>query len=177
MGLVSISYPRRYDSLMEPVKTSKTVGNIKSDTIEEWVVPMEQKEKGAAPVKIGEPQLERRYTETYKIDKNGNKVFGGVVKKTLTEDKGKYQEIQYYVNDIDYIKKVKNNGKWYLQSFVSPESFVYNALPDGTRTHFSCSSANINDKVIEGLSPKVRKYVVSALNDMAEKIARLKIHV
>ena len=51
IGLVSISYPHRYDSFMAPVKTSKTVGNIKSDTIEEWVVPMEQKEKGAAPVK------------------------------------------------------------------------------------------------------------------------------
>ena len=62
--------------------------------------------------------------DTYEIDKKGNRVHDGAVKRTFVDEKNNFAKIEY-TKGKNYIRKVKENGRWYLDDLAYNADIAY----------------------------------------------------
>ena len=175
MGRIVHSYPYRYNESRQTT-SSRTVGNVRSDIVENWDIPVEKQAKDAVPVEVGKPALRTKTIDTYEIDKKGNRVHDGAVKRTFVDEKNNFAKIEY-TKGKNYIRKVKENGRWYLDDLAYNADIAYSRAFDGSNAKISLPSRIISEEGLKGMNPKFRKHIMSILNELYSKIAQLKIRV
>ncbi len=174
MGRIERTYPCRYIENRRTM-TSRTIGNVRSDIVEDWDVPVEKQAKDAVPVQVGKPVLTDKIIKTYKIDSR-NRLGDYEVYKNTYFDKDFNSNAIIYQDKSGFIRKSKQNGRWCIEELKYPQSAEYIRGCNGN-PKISLSSNMFDEEILKCMKPKYRKHIMSIFNELYSKIAQLKIRV
>ena len=171
------TYPHK-TYLTNYVKTSKQIGNIRSDMIESYETPAVIKEQGAKPVPTGEkPVLTSKEVSTYYTDRFTGERAGrnGKMSSYCYNYDGSpdYAKIDRIKNSYEQTLVKNGSGKWYNERVNIPALDIMEA-PDGTVKRTLLNSSYLDKGSIDELPSRIKKVVYAGFDDIIAKLTKLR---